>query len=146
MVMPTQLAVFASSPDPQVIRIVSSGPGWLVPIAAVLVGAAAALVAQWVVQIHIVPHVEKRKRREDRWERDVRELGELLAMRLPDLAAEAYGAQSVYRKLRQVENDEYDQRLVGQQARDAQQATWAFGGPGEHPDELAARSRSIDQS
>lgn len=92
-----------------------------------LVGAAITLAVQLVVQLWVVPKVETRKRREDRWERDVRELGELLAMRLADLAEEAHAAQWIYRNLRQEESDEYDPRLVDRQARDMQQATWAYG-------------------
>ena len=49
----------------------SSGWGWLAPIVAVLIGALAALAAQLVIQLYVVPRVETRKRREDRWERDV---------------------------------------------------------------------------
>jgi hypothetical protein len=92
-----------------------------------LVGAALTLIVQMVIQLYVVPGVETRKRREDRWERDVRELGGLLAMKLPDLAEEAHAAQWVYRQLRQEKSDEYDPRLVDRQARDAQQATWAYG-------------------
>jgi hypothetical protein len=51
---------------------------------AVAVGATLALLAQVVVQLVIVPRVEARKRREDRWERDVLALGELLTVDLPD--------------------------------------------------------------
>lgn len=43
-----------------------------------LAGAVFALAAQALLQLVIVPRVDTRKRREDRWERDVRELGELL--------------------------------------------------------------------
>ncbi|MEV0160410.1 hypothetical protein [Nonomuraea fuscirosea] len=53
---------------------------WLPPA---LLGAALALVAQLVIQRFVVPVVEARKRREDRWERDVLALGELLTTELP---------------------------------------------------------------
>lgn len=45
--------------------------------------------AQAVVQLRVVPRVEARKRREDRWERDVLALGELLTADLPDRAKTA---------------------------------------------------------
>ncbi|HEV2780367.1 MAG TPA: hypothetical protein VGX25_13330 [Actinophytocola sp.] len=61
----------------------------------VLVGAGLALLAQIAVQLFVVPHVEARKRREDRWERDVLALGELLSAELPDRAAAARRDQSL---------------------------------------------------
>lgn len=48
----------------------------------VLIGALAALIGSVVVQLFIVPAVEIRKRREQRWEQDVREMGELLTFDL----------------------------------------------------------------
>lgn len=48
------------------------------------VGAILTLVAQFLIQRFIVPRVESRKRREDRWERDVLALGELLTVELPE--------------------------------------------------------------
>jgi hypothetical protein len=42
-----------------------------------------------LVQLVIVPRVEARKRREERWERDVLTLGELLTAELPGLATSA---------------------------------------------------------
>jgi peptidoglycan biosynthesis protein MviN/MurJ (putative lipid II flippase) len=67
----------ASSP-PVVVRVISPGPGLMTLLVTFLVGAATALVVQLVIQLYVVPRVETRKRRKDRWERDVRELGELL--------------------------------------------------------------------
>jgi hypothetical protein len=117
-----------SSPSP-VARAVSAGPGWLIPIVAVLVGAAAALVAQWVVQIYIVPRVETRKRRE---ERNVLELGDLLTTQLAERALAAHVGQGVFRDLRQLETEPgHDQGKIAQsreqQAEDAHEATQAFG-------------------
>jgi hypothetical protein len=54
-----------------------------------LVGAGLALISQTRVQLSVVPRVEARKRREDRWERDVLLLGELLTSELPDRASAA---------------------------------------------------------
>lgn len=111
----------------------SSGPGWLVPIVAVLIGAAAALAAQWVIQIHIVPIVETRKRREERWERDVRELSDLLTTQLAELAHAAHVEQGKFRDVRQLETEarpDLDPRKIAQsreqQARAAEQARRAF--------------------
>ena len=47
------------------------------------------MTAQATIQLWVVPRVETRKRREDRWERDVRALGELLTAELPDFASDA---------------------------------------------------------
>jgi hypothetical protein len=41
------------------------------------------------IQLWIVPRVERRKRREERWERDVLALGELLTAEVPALATAA---------------------------------------------------------
>lgn len=48
-----------------------------------VVTAALTLLVFWVVQLFIVPRVEARKRREDRWERDVLDLGQLLTFEFP---------------------------------------------------------------
>lgn len=53
-----------------------------------LAGALFALAAQALVQLVIVPRVDARKRREDRWERHVLELGELLTADVPEAAQE----------------------------------------------------------
>jgi hypothetical protein len=60
-----------------------------------LVGAGLTMAAQAVIQLRVVPRVEARKRREDRWERDVLALGELLTAELPDRANDARSAQRV---------------------------------------------------
>jgi hypothetical protein len=112
---------------PRVVHGISSGPGWLTLLLTFLVGSATALAVQLVVQLYVVPRVETRKRREDRWERDVRQLGELLTMRLTHLANEAHAAQLVYRTVRDDQTDEYGPALVARQAMDAEQTTWAYG-------------------
>src|SRR5260370_10250824 len=103
------------SPEPVVVHV-SSGSGWL----AYLLGAARALAVQLVIQFYVVPRVETRKRREDRWERDVLELGQLLAGLLTDLANDAHTAQLVHRSVRDEPSDEYDPALVKRQAREAE--------------------------
>lgn len=59
------------------------------------VGATLAMAAQALIQLRVVPLVEARKRRGDRWERDVLALGELLTAELPDRANDARSAQYV---------------------------------------------------
>jgi hypothetical protein len=76
--------------------------GYLV-LGAVL-GAALALAVQLVIQFCVVPKVETRKRREDHWERDVRELGELLTTQLAGRADAANVEQSVFRFVLQLES------------------------------------------
>lgn len=61
-----------------------------------LIGAGLAMIAQSIIQLRVVPRVEARKRREDRWERDVLALGELLTAELPDRANEAKSAQQLF--------------------------------------------------
>ena len=96
-------------------------------LAPYLIGAATTLGVQVVIQFFVVPRVETRKRREDRWERNVLELGELLNTNLTSRANELHGAQLVYREARDREGDENDPALVARQARDAEQETFAFG-------------------
>jgi hypothetical protein len=116
---------------PQATRDASSGSSWVIPVVTVLIGATAALAAQWVIQVYLVPRVETRKRREDRWERNVLELGDLLTTQLAERANDAHVGQGLFRDLRQLETDpKLDQRKIAQsredQAREAQQATRAF--------------------
>jgi hypothetical protein len=44
-----------------------------------LIGAAFAFVVEYLVQVYVVPRVQMRRQREDRWVEDVRDLGELLS-------------------------------------------------------------------
>jgi hypothetical protein len=55
----------------------------------VFLGAAFAFLFSLAIQLIVVPRVEARKRREERWERDVLTLGELLTAELPSLASKA---------------------------------------------------------
>ena len=117
---------------PPAIRVISPGPGWLTLLVTFLVGAATALAVQLVVQLYVVPKVETRKRREDRWERNVLELGDLLTTVLDRRAYEAKVEQGKFRDVRQLERElGRDQHNIAQsreqQARAAQQATTVFG-------------------
>jgi hypothetical protein len=97
-------------------------------LATFLTGAATAVAAQTFIQLYVVPRVETRKRREDRWERNVLELGELLTRSLTSLANEAHAAQLVFRGVRDEQGDQHDPALVARQAREAEQATWDYSG------------------
>jgi hypothetical protein len=112
-----------ASPSPA-----TSGTNWLVftlsLVGSFIVGAVTAL----LIQLYIVPRVETRKRREDRWENDVRSLLELLTVRLTSLANEAFAAQVVYREKRDDTTDQYSPALVREGARAAREATWGYGG------------------
>lgn len=70
----------------------------------ILFGATGALIVQLVVQLVIIPRVESRKRREDRWEKDVLTLGELLATELPDLESDAKWAQAGFGHMLSLQN------------------------------------------
>jgi hypothetical protein len=109
------------------VHVISSGPGWLTLPVTFLLGAATTL----FVQVYVVPRVETRKRREDRWERNVLELGDLLTTRLARRAEKTYVAQAVFRDMMQLESEPgLDQRKIAQsreqQTRDAQQAMTAY--------------------
>ena len=104
---------------------------WLDVLLPYLVGAATALVVQLVVQLYVVPRVETRKRREDRWERNVLELAELLATDVAKSASEAKVAQWVCLDLRvmaadpSADRDKFERRLPGR-LTEARHATSAF--------------------
>jgi hypothetical protein len=71
-------------------------------IGAVL-GALLALASQLLIQLCVVPRVDARKRREDRWERSVRDFLELMKTSLSDRATDAHSAQGLYGDLRKLE-------------------------------------------
>ena len=144
---PSQVAVTV---PPIVVRLVSSAPGWRTLLLTFLIGAATTLVAQLIIQFYAVPKVETRKRREDRWERDVRELGDLLTTELRRRAYDAHVEQGKFRDLRQRESESgLDQSKITQdreqQGRTAQEAAWAFGDLlSTRVDLLTGRIRSIN--
>jgi hypothetical protein len=97
----------------------------------VLLTLGSALIVQLVVQFLIVPRIEARKRREQRWETYVHELGELLTTALNERATEASIAQWVYQGVLQMEGSpDAKQDTVEQLKRDhsekARRATLAF--------------------
>jgi hypothetical protein len=98
-----------------------------------LIGAAATLLVQMLIQFYVVPRVETRKRREDRFERNVLEPRELLTTQVADRAHQARLEQSIFRALRQKDyGPEFDQanvvRGIEDQGRKAQQLTWEYIG------------------
>jgi hypothetical protein len=96
-----------------------------------LIGAASAFVVQFLIQVYVVPHVETRKRREERWVKDVLDLGELLTTSVEKLATEAREAQQFVRMMKDYPfGPGYDKAKVDRELRErklaAQQATWAL--------------------
>jgi len=58
-----------------------------------LAGAASAFAAQFLIQVFVDPRVESRKRRDERWEKDVIDLGDLLTGPLRDAAQKVHSEQ-----------------------------------------------------
>lgn len=117
------------SPSPTVVvHLTQSASGW-VPY---VVGAAStlitALIVQLVVQFWVVPRVETRKRREDRWERDVRALADLVAMRLPEVANDTWAAQALLLDARRDRDGAYTEEQFRHLAREAGKAVNVYGG------------------
>ncbi len=91
-----------------------------------LVGAAATLAVQMIIQFYAVPRVEARKRREERWERDVLDFGELLTTQVGELSSQARIAQMTNRVAEALDPADWDEdelererRKYDQGARDA---------------------------
>ena len=128
------LKITVAAPPPVVVHLISSGPGWLALLVTFLVGAVTALAVQLVVQFYVVPEVETRKRREDRWERNVLDLGELLTTLVDERAHEVRLQQSVFQALSKQDTSgpEFDQasvaRSMAERAENTQQVTQAFIG------------------
>jgi hypothetical protein len=121
------LPITVAPSPPVVVRVISPGPGLMTLLLTFLVGAATALVVQLVVQLYVVPMVETRKRREDRWERDVLELGELLTSLVEMRAQEARGEQLAFRDAWEEESKrDFDRDRIAQQAVRAEQASRAY--------------------
>ncbi len=123
-----QTAVVVSPP---LVRVISPVPGWTTLLVTFLVGAVTALAVEIVIQLYVVPRVETRKRRVDRFERNVLELGELLTSALRHSVYDARFEQSFLRMLRDREyGPELDRasvaRGITEQAAKARQATSAF--------------------
>lgn len=139
------LALFAT-PTPAVVHAASSGSGWVTYVVGAASALVTALIVQLVVQFLVVPRVETRKRREDRWEHDVRQLHELVAMRLPSVANDTWAAQALYREARDDQTDEYGPDAIRHRAREAEKAGFAFGGLiGPEMDMLVDRALSINR-
>lgn len=105
---------------------------WLDVLLPYIIGAATTLIVQLVIQLNVVPRVEARKRREDRWERNVLELAQLLATDVVGSASSAKVAQLVCHDLRKVaaepgaDKDKINRRLP-EMVSEARHATNAFG-------------------
>lgn len=90
-------------------------------------GAGLALGGQLVLQLRVVPRAERRKRREDRWERDLLALGELLTAELPDRAMEARSTQLLLQVFAQLawEGDDAEDRRADANRRQSEAAAEA---------------------
>lgn len=76
-------------------------------------GVASAFAAQFLIQAYVVPHAEARRRRLERREKDVLDLGELLTTAISDLAGEAQSAQLYVRwTVKMVGSPDFDQAAV----------------------------------
>lgn len=104
----------------------SSGVTWPTLLGTLLVSFIAGTATALLIQLYVVPRVETRKRREDRWERWVLELGELLTGSVADHAADLHAAQLVYREARD-RKDDYTPGQRRQLKREAEQANFAYG-------------------
>jgi hypothetical protein len=96
-----------------------------------LIGAASAFAVQFLIQIYVVPRVETRKRREERWEKDVLDLGELLSTTVQEAAVKARAAQQFVRVVNDFPlgpDDSVDERdrILAQRQADALQDTRVF--------------------
>ena len=96
-----------------------------------LLGAASAFAVQFLIEIYVVPRVDTRKRREERWEKDVLDFGELLSTSVQELAGKARGAQWMVQLVSsgQLKPDYSDDQLdayLAELRRDSQQATREF--------------------
>jgi hypothetical protein len=99
-------------------------------LAPYLIGAAAALAVQMLLQFYVTPRVDTRRRRAERFESDVLGLGELLTSELEQRAYQARLEQSLFRLIRQkVESGQVQTaRGVDEHASKARQLTWDFIG------------------
>jgi hypothetical protein len=93
-----------------------------------LAGAASAFVVQFLIQIYVVPHVDTRRRRLERWEKDVLDLGDLLSTTMSDMATDAMSGQLRVRLAAMMSgNADFDQakakRELSEGQLHAQQAT-----------------------
>lgn len=64
-------------------RVTGTDSGWWDRTWPLVVAALLSLAVFYCVQLYFVPQVEARKRREDRWERDVLDFGQLLTFDVP---------------------------------------------------------------
>jgi hypothetical protein len=100
----------------------SSGPSWPTFLLGLLGSLLVGVVTASLIQLYVVPRVETRKRREDRWERWVLELGELLTGSVAEHAADLHAAQLVYRDAR-----DRKEAQIYPLRREAERAMFAYG-------------------
>ena len=96
-----------------------------------ILGAVLTLASQLLIQLRVVPRVDARKRREERWERTVRDFIELLMTSLSDHAGAAHGVQELLSDLLVLETEPGQDRdriakLRADHAWEVRKATRAF--------------------
>jgi hypothetical protein len=99
-----------------------------------LAGIASGFIVQFLIQVYIVPRTESRKRRDERWEKDVIDLGDLLTGPVTSAARQARADQTLLRAMRDFpagtlapeETRERRQRAIWEQSQKARDATNAF--------------------
>jgi hypothetical protein len=104
----------------------SSGPNWPTFLLGLLGSLLVGVVTASLIQLYVVPRVETRKRREDRWERWVLELGELLTGSVAEQAADLHAAQLLYRDAKD-RKDDYTPGEVARLAHEDERAMFAYG-------------------
>jgi hypothetical protein len=97
-----------ASPGIDTVRHVGTGDASTFDLRSLLLGALLALVASVFVQVWVIPRVDARRRREDRWERDVLALGELLSDELSKAALHARTESTTAIWLRDLPDDDLD--------------------------------------
>jgi len=90
-------------------------------VGSVVIGALIALVGTVLVQLWLVPLVESRKRREQRWEADVRALGEALIFSEPEATSKVRSELS-YRILLAADLEDEDPKRVEAMRREQDEA------------------------
>lgn len=73
---------------------------WMPVLLPYLAGAGSAFAVDFLIQVYVKPRTDRRARRDERWERDVLDLGSLMAAEVSTAAQRARGDQFLYRAMR----------------------------------------------
>jgi hypothetical protein len=119
--------LLASSAPVVVVHVVSSGPNWLVLALTLLGSFLAGTATALLIQLYVVPGAETRKRKAQRWEEDVRELSDVVALQLSDTAGDARAAQALYFAERGMIGYIYRPEAARDAAKESRDSSLAFG-------------------